>query len=927
MVKLNFVSFVLFFCACITLFDARANEHEDYEKAISSFNNNELDSAYIYLKNSINKNDTHLPSKILMGKVLSLSFYYDDAIVEFEESLMQGADPNLIMEFLANSLLIAGHYEKILTLPQTRLNNENAAILFAIKAKAASKVAPKKAPEFYQKALAKKADSVSILNAYTLFLLTENDIASAEQTNAKAHQINQRDTETLRLRANIQKLKGNEQQYLATLIEAIDIDPQQPFVLRDLVGTYIEKGKLDKASETLLTVLSMSPKDPMARLLKSYVDALSGKEQQSRNTLEQIINELSLVDVSSFQGSDSLLLISALANYAVNNIEKTKKDLSTYLMARPRDVQAANILADIYIQEGNYSDALLILEKQKDDAEQNPVLAKKLCDAYIATNSLRKCEWLVRQLERNTPSTKELNALKAKILAEKGQFLSAIELINQSDTSDEDIDLTTALLAIEANDFALAEKRVLSLLKTNETSLSLQNLLAGIHIKQGRYLQAQTGLENVLQSSSNFIAAQYNLAIVHYNLGQLDEAQLLVQEVLAQQPSMINASVLLAQILFDTGELSESKNLLSSLLSEQPDLLEAKKLIIKIHTALQEYDLALSVVNRLLKDKFLDDSLIVTRVTINTQKGDFEAVEKDTRTLFSLFSESPGSLLDLALLQISAQNIKGAIKSVNRGLEIAPNNFFLLREKSNIHLLQGQLKKASDTVAILQQQFANEADTYLLAGDVAKAHNKLIVASKHYDKAIALNKNFSQALYKRYLLAMQGIDDVTFVSTFTALVNESNRVLEINNYLADYYLLNLNHKQAKKHYEAITAQKDYPNYANVLNNLAYIYQTESNHQKAIEYANRSIAIDNSNSASLDTLGWSLTQIGQFSEGLNHLRRSYSLDTSNLNTRFHIAYSLYKLGRVGEAKTELNSVLATGIDFSKKNDARELLKQL
>lgn len=107
---------------------------EFYEKAMTSFESSQLDDAYIHLKNSLNKDAQHLPSKILMGKVLALSFYYDDAIVELEEALIAGADPNLVIEYLANSFLLQQRFEDILQISERGLSTRNRALLIAIKA-------------------------------------------------------------------------------------------------------------------------------------------------------------------------------------------------------------------------------------------------------------------------------------------------------------------------------------------------------------------------------------------------------------------------------------------------------------------------------------------------------------------------------------------------------------------------------------------------------------------------------------------------------------------------------------------------------------------------------------------------------------------------------------------------------------------------
>ena len=71
MMKAIFILF-LFFTVNV---QAQTTTTSDYEKAKSAFERSQLDDAYIHLKNSLNKDNAHLPSKILMGKVLAISFF------------------------------------------------------------------------------------------------------------------------------------------------------------------------------------------------------------------------------------------------------------------------------------------------------------------------------------------------------------------------------------------------------------------------------------------------------------------------------------------------------------------------------------------------------------------------------------------------------------------------------------------------------------------------------------------------------------------------------------------------------------------------------------------------------------------------------------------------------------------------------------
>jgi predicted Zn-dependent protease len=94
-------------------FNSFASTSEDYEKALTAFNQNEYDEAYIHLKNSLQKDPENLAAKILMGEILLINGYLTAAEMEFVEALEMGADINLLAEPLGNTWLFLNRYQEI----------------------------------------------------------------------------------------------------------------------------------------------------------------------------------------------------------------------------------------------------------------------------------------------------------------------------------------------------------------------------------------------------------------------------------------------------------------------------------------------------------------------------------------------------------------------------------------------------------------------------------------------------------------------------------------------------------------------------------------------------------------------------------------------------------------------------------------------
>ncbi|MEQ3652895.1 MAG: tetratricopeptide repeat protein, partial [Glaciecola sp.] len=349
--------------ALILCFPALAQVNTDFENAKTAFDNGNLDAAYIHLKNSLDKDASHLPSKILMGKALAISFYYEDAILEFEESLDAGADANLIIVDYANALLVTKQYETILGLSAKGLTQENESILNTLQAKSHNALGnTQKAAQLFDKVV-RISNNPDVLVSAARFKIQQENYDEAQTLLDNALSKDAFNTETLRTQATLYNILGDTDRYVIALESAIAADENQPLVLRDLISAYLSSGKLEQASDLLDRVLVSAPDDPMAQFLSAWVLTQKGDFDNANVKLEELVNYLSLIDDELMQDADGLVYISGMSNYAINNFEAASQDLEKYLAKRPNDLNASLLLADIYSQEGNYTTAANLLEK------------------------------------------------------------------------------------------------------------------------------------------------------------------------------------------------------------------------------------------------------------------------------------------------------------------------------------------------------------------------------------------------------------------------------------------------------------------------------------------------------------------------------------------------------------------------------------
>ena len=301
----------------------------NYEKANQAFQAGNIDESYIHLKNSLDENPDHLPSKILVGHVLGLSGYFAEAELELNEALSQGADPNLLIEPLINILMAQAKYEELNNLSNRQLTPRIEAILLSSQAVAHARLGDlERARDLHEDASDLAPNNVLVKNAYAYFLSEAGQLDTALEVINQSLNLATDQASSYIIQANIFKLRDMREAEAAALQKALSIDPKHPVVLRELIASLNAQEKFQEAKVILERTLTLSPDDPVGQLLLSWVASKLNDNDLAGETLNKLINNLSLLDDDALNNNEELLFISGMANFASNNIEVAKEDLN-----------------------------------------------------------------------------------------------------------------------------------------------------------------------------------------------------------------------------------------------------------------------------------------------------------------------------------------------------------------------------------------------------------------------------------------------------------------------------------------------------------------------------------------------------------------------------------------------------------------------
>jgi len=324
---------------------------------------------------------------------------------------------------------------------------------------------------------------------------------------------------------------------------------------------------------------------------------------------------------------------------------------------------------------------------------------------------------------------------------------------------------------------------------------------------------------------------------------------------------------------------------------------------------------------------------------------------------YSNNENSPQALYELGKVQLAAGQNSNAIHSFNKLLIKAQNN-------PELHFLLGKAYQAegnsAEATAAWNQSLKIKPD-YLQA-EVALTED--LLREKRFDevngRALSLQKNHpksslgfrfegdgyrGQKLNDKALSAYEAAYKIrpdSYLAQQQFLLLKHARKLDSAFLLLEKWVednpndLGATLMLAMSHQEILHREKAVGYYENilkkapknvlVLNNLAWLYQ-ELGDKRAVETAEKALAVGEDKPEILDTAGWILIQNNQVNKGLIILQQAAVQAPHIAAIRVHLSEALVKAGRQDEAKKELTRLLKEKKRFVERKEAEKLLNSL
>jgi len=927
--KLNSAGIILSILMSSAVYASDSN----YEKALTAFRQNQIDTAYIHLKNTLKDDPNSLPAKLLFADVLIAKNFYREAELELTEALDMGADVNLIVKPLTEALLNRGQFTRMLSLfDNYSLSRQSKYHYLLAQGKAQVGLGDYEGALYSYKIMSQQyPNDIEIQLGIVSVYLSTGQLKEAEASLSSLRSKSVDNAKITRYLGTLAFEKGDLSGALRHFKEANRLEPENVQSIRGMVNSYMSLQKFEEANRWVEQLISLTPHDPQARLLNSMVLRQMKDEVGANAILTTLTDQLSTLDQTFMLSQPQLLLIDAMASFGQKNWEQARNKFRVYIKnAEDKlDIRAVVLLADVYNALNQPKEALQLLTRYESELINHKDYALLLAGTYIKYDQKLDADNLLIQLRELYGADPGVLLMSAHLLSNRGQAQQAIEmLINANIPQSENYKHTLAALYLNAGDFESSLALSAELVSLASDNIEYRLLEVKSQIGLGLTAEAETNIRSLYESNKDSRDVQFEFARLMFNKGNLGEAKNELDRLVSQFPDSGLYRITLAEVDYSLGQYSSAVDHLERLSADFDYQKQAQHKLALIYLQHGQFNLSLDAANQILRLDRLDEDGLYVKARALTGLKNVELAKSQCDKLYGLWLDDAPQLLKLSKLQTQLSLLDDASKSLNQAIKLSPNNPQVLTALIKLDIRQNRLSDASTRINLMERDKRFErARVVVLKGDLARAQGNIEQAFEHYLQVLEEDKSNVVAFMSLNGLARnQGFPN-KFAEVAEAVVNNHPDKPFYRTKLADHLMWMQSWQAAKHHYQILLTQKlPKREMALALNNLAVIHIGDNRLDQAIQMSQQALKLYPTVPAILDTAGWALTKSGQAQRGLGHLRQAYSMNSSDPEVLFHLAYTLTELNKVTEAKVMLNKLKTLPMDNKYRVEAELLVKQ-
>jgi len=721
----------------------------------------------------------------------------------------------------------------------------------------------------------------------------------------------------------LEEKRQNLRPAFANYKKATELDPTDIKAQAKLGKFYLISGNIDKAKETLATIVALDPQSIEGKLLKLIIMART--EDKS------------------------------VIPYANELIEQD-----------PTQVDAIRILAALYMKDEKQDKAITILKKGIDINPDNKGLRRHLATVYAKSKDFDNTEKVLQDIISLDPENLSSHINLALFYSQLNKLDKAEnqfrKIISLQPNNEEGYLLLTEFQA-RRRSVKEAEKTLLSAIEKNPKLFNLRFALARLYkaIKSNKEMDVYHEIIKLGGSEPEGLKARNELAKIALSKKDLDVAGQLINEVLDNNPRDNDALLIKGKIAFLQKDYDGAISTFRTVIKEQPGLVEAVTLLTSAHFQNNEPELAKEVLRRGIDsapdnpemyinyayyleksgeteaaEKIIDELLKISPKHIDALKAkvkfavarqDMDEVRTRIEKIRTAYPENPEGYQQMGDYYAANKQYKKAFEEYESALKRSKTLLPALASITKLHLLQKQYSKAVARLNKTLEKQPENAIPHELLGEVYIAQKKFAKAEKEIRKAIDINNKWPlpyTSLASLYL-AQKDIDGA--IRVYQKALEALPKDTQIMAKLAQIYERQADYEKAMRIYENILAIE--PDSALAANNLAATLADKIGDPASLQRAKKlAMRFEKStNPGFLDTIGWIYYKTGEHKKAVPILEKVVEKAANVPIFQYHMGMAYFKTGNKVAAKTHLNKALEGGKKFQGRKEAEQVMKSL
>ncbi|MCP5416582.1 MAG: PEP-CTERM system TPR-repeat protein PrsT [Chromatiaceae bacterium] len=899
-----------------------------YEDALQRFAQEDYRSAAIILKNALQQDSTHLPSRILLGRAYLADNLPVQAEAEFQLARKLGADRGVIDPLLAESFLLLGKYHSVLD--EIGIDNRDKGETVKLKILRGKAYLglnePDKAMVEFEEASRLDPDAAGPIMGKAQVHLLRGETEAARPLLTQAVSLDSANSEAWMLKSQLSQTDGDKETAVAELGKVLEIDAEHNSARTRRAALLIDLARLAEAQQEIDLLQASTHVDPLIDYLQAKIHFLRGDVASAHQSLSLAGEAIEKIPPELRDQDVRLLLLAGSVHFAAGNLEKASSHLQQLLARWPDNLAARMIMTRILLARDQPDNAKSMLAPVLEQAPEDPMVQMLTGQIHLGEQDYIAATKIFDRLTAQRPDDAWLQINLAQSLIATDQVGAAIETlgsIGQQGKQGVTAGFMLALLNMQLGKFdaaAAAAERVVALEPEN---LSALNLLGNARLAGADFQGARSAFEHALEIDPTFLAAILNLGRVEAGEGNLDLARKRYQKLLDVNPGQVETLVAYSQLEESHGNLDGAIRWREKLRSFQPDAIEPNLKLVELYLSSGKSEQALTVVQELSTNHPDDDRVTLALAVAQIASGQDGLAKVTLINLARKVSYEAKMLYRIAALQKQIGDLNNAQWSLLKAVEGDPGWLPAKMELGLVSIALNKLDEALDLALQLQIERPNSFEGHFLEGEVLFKEKNMAAAERAYSRAQKILPDPVKVLRLYQIHRFRG-HPAEATSLLQDWIKHNPEDQLVKQTLAEELVQRGKYDEAREIYRQLLVKQ--PENPSLLNNLAMLYQMAGD-PRALEMARKAVDLAPKDPYVVDTLGWILVSSGNPQEGLLHLREARSRNANLPDITYHLALALHALGRDGEARDELTTLMRSKKEFPDRAAAEQLLQQL